>query len=153
MSLSGLEGTGIPSLSLGAKGTSRIQSAWGGSGGQGVHGIKLTGNGSPQRPLEGPGEEEACHSCWVATPQMEPSSVCLPAPPRMEMRADRRGEWPVPSLPQPLALRELGFFLPSLRESFLQPRCLRGKETLFQPRAQPLHWPVLVPMEPRQRAH
>lgn len=58
-----------------------------------------------------------------------------------------------PSPSHLLHLRSLAFSSQSLRESFLQRRCLRGEETLFQPRAQPLHWPVLVPTEPRQRAH
>lgn len=117
MSLSGLEGTRILSLSLEAKGTSQIQSAWGGSGGQGEHGIKLTVNGSLQRLQEGAGEEKARHPCWVVTPQMEPSSVCLPAPPQMETRADRREERPVPLLPS-LALEELGFSLPKSKRIF-----------------------------------
>lgn len=79
MSLSGLEGTGIPSLSLKAKGTSQIQSAWVGVEGSGNMGAKLTVNGSLQRLQKVLEKRRHAHACWV-TPQMEPSFSVPPSP-------------------------------------------------------------------------
>lgn len=79
-------------------------------------------DGSPRDCEEGAGEEKqhAMHVGW-SLPQMESSSVCLPAPPQMvETEQIGREEWPVPSPLLSLfnTLRSLGFFLPKSKRIF-----------------------------------